>query len=88
MVNPAAPAHTPAAPLTDVARLSFNQATAEHASLPDVIESCARHAVPRISIWRHKLAETGVSTTANLLRDAQVGRVKVARDLFCWFPVM
>ena len=78
-MNSAAPAHTPAAPFTDVARLSFNQATAEHASLPDVIESCARHTVPRISIWRHKLAETGVSATANLLRDAQVGVSSICR---------
>ncbi len=76
---PAAPAHAPAAPFTDVLRLSFNQATAEHASLPDVIESCARHTVPRISIWRHKLAETGVSATANLLRDAQVGVSSICR---------
>ena len=78
-MNPAAPAHTPATPFTDVARLSFNQATAEHASLPDVIESCARHAVPRISIWRPKLAETGVTATATLLRDAQVSVSSVCR---------
>ena len=39
-----------AAPLKDAARLSFNQATAERASLSDVIDSCARHGVPGISI--------------------------------------
>ena len=69
----------PAAPFTDVARLSFNQATAERASLPDVIESCARHAIPSISIWRHKLAETGVARTASLLRDAQLGVSSICR---------
>ena len=57
-------------PLADAGRLSFNQATAERASLPDVIDACARHDVPYISIWRHKLAETGVDATARLLRDA------------------
>jgi sugar phosphate isomerase/epimerase len=59
-----------AAPLRDATRLSFNQATAERAALPDVIEACARHAVPGISIWRHKLAETGVDRAARQLRDA------------------
>jgi sugar phosphate isomerase/epimerase len=59
-----------AAPLTDASRLSFNQATAERASLPEVIEACARHEVPYISIWRHKLAETGVGAAARLVRDA------------------
>jgi sugar phosphate isomerase/epimerase len=59
-----------AAPLTDARLLSFNQATAERASLTDVIESCARHGVPAISVWRHKLAETGVEIAARLIRDA------------------
>ena len=58
-----------AAPLGDARRLSFNQATAERASLPEVIEACARHGVPGISIWRHKLAETGVDRAAKQLRD-------------------
>ena len=49
-----------AAPLKDASLLSFNQATAERASLPDVIDACARHGVPGISIWRHKLTETGL----------------------------
>ena len=78
MSQPAA-ARSPADPFTDVARLSFNQATAEHASLPDVIACCARHEVPRISIWRHKLAETGVAITARLLRDAEVGVSSICR---------
>ena len=59
-----------APPLLDAQRLSFNQATAERASLQEVIESCARHGVPGISIWRHKLAEIGVDRAARQLRDA------------------
>jgi sugar phosphate isomerase/epimerase len=59
-----------AAPLPDARLLSFNQATAERASLPDVIEACARHGVPGISIWRHKLAETGLERAAKRVRDA------------------
>ena len=66
------PASSPddAPPLTDALLLSFNQATAERASLPDVIDACARHGVPGISIWRHKLAETGLDRAAKLVRDA------------------
>ena len=59
-----------ARPLADGSRLSFNQATAERESLPAVIDSCARHGVPYISVWRHKLAETGVHAAARMLRDA------------------
>jgi sugar phosphate isomerase/epimerase len=68
-----------AAPLRDAARLSFNQATAERASLPDVIEACARAGVPGISLWRHKLAETGVERAATLLRDAGLWVSSVCR---------
>lgn len=50
--------------------LSFNQATAERASLAQVVDACAREGVPYISIWRHKLADTGVAAAARLVRDA------------------
>jgi len=53
-----------------VARLSLNQITTERASLPDTVEACARHGVPSIALWRHKLAETGVDRAARLVRDA------------------
>jgi sugar phosphate isomerase/epimerase len=67
------------APLADAGRLSFNQATAERATLPEVIESCARHRVPSISIWRHKLTETGVPAATKLLRDAGIGVSSICR---------
>jgi sugar phosphate isomerase/epimerase len=66
-------------PLKDATRLSFNQATAERASLSDVIESCARHGVPGVSIWRHKLAELGVERAAKQLRDARLWVTSVCR---------
>jgi sugar phosphate isomerase/epimerase len=68
-----------AVPLKDATRLCFNQATAERASLSDVIESCARHGVPGISIWRHKLAELGVERAAKQLRDAGLWVSSVCR---------
>ena len=73
-MNRAAPAHTPATPFTDVARLSFNQATAERASLPDVIESCARHAVPRGNGTTHRYGECANPTAPRstwLVADAK-----------------
>ena len=68
-----------AAPLEDARLLSFNQATAERASLPDVIEACPRHGVPGISICRHKLAETGLDRAARLVRDARLRVSSVCR---------
>jgi sugar phosphate isomerase/epimerase len=59
-------------PFTNADRLSFNQATAERASLAEVVDACAREGVRSVSIWRHKLAETGVGTAARLVRDAGV----------------
>ena len=59
-----------AAPLADARQLSFNQATAEHASLREVVDACARHQVPTVAVWRHKLAETGVHFAARMIRDA------------------
>jgi sugar phosphate isomerase/epimerase len=60
-------------------RLSFNQITAERASLKQVVEACARHGVPYLAVWRHKLAEVGVKTAACLLRDAGVRVSSVCR---------
>jgi sugar phosphate isomerase/epimerase len=59
-------------PFTNADRLSFNQATAERASLAEVVDACAREGVRSVSIWRHKLAETGVSAAARLVRDAGI----------------
>jgi sugar phosphate isomerase/epimerase len=70
---------TTVAPLKDVRRLSFNQATAEKASLREVIEGCARQEVPYISMWRHKLAELGVAEAARLVRDAGIRVSSVCR---------
>jgi sugar phosphate isomerase/epimerase len=68
-----------APPLADARLLSFNQATAERASLHDVVESCARHGVPGVSVWRHKLTDTGVHTAARHIRDAGLWVSSVCR---------
>src|SRR5205807_579417 len=65
--------------MNSLGRLSFNQITAERASLKEVVDACARHGVPYVAVWRHKLAEVGVKTAACLLRDAGVRVSSVCR---------
>src|SRR2546429_8354601 len=65
--------------MDSLGRLSFNQITAERASLKEVVDACARHGVPYVAVWRHKLAEVGVKTAACLLRDAGVRVSSVCR---------
>jgi sugar phosphate isomerase/epimerase len=72
-------AHGEAAPLADVSRLSFNQATAERSSLPEVVEACARHGIPWVSLWRHKIRETGLDAAARHVRDAGLRVSSVCR---------
>lgn len=68
-----------AAPLHDVARLSFNQITSDRLPLADVVEACARHGVPYVSVWRHKIAEVGLDAAVRLVRDADVRVSSVCR---------
>ena len=65
--------------MDDLARLSFNQITAERATLKEVVDACARHGVPYVAVWRHRLAEVGVKAAASLLRDAGVRVSSVCR---------
>ena len=37
----------------DPARLSFNQITADHLDLDQVIEACAEAGIGRLAPWRH-----------------------------------
>src|SRR5437660_7614266 len=65
--------------MDSLGRLSFNQITAERASLKEVVDACARHGVPYVAVWRHKLAEVGEKTAVCLLRDAGVRVSSVCR---------
>src|SRR5207237_3438509 len=65
--------------MDSLGRLSFNQITAERASLKDIVDACARHGVPYVAVWRHKLAEVGVKAASCLLRDAGVRVSSVCR---------
>ena len=60
-------------------RLSFNQITAERASLGEVVEACARHGIPSVAVWRHKVAEVGLEKAVRLVRDAGLSVSSVCR---------
>jgi sugar phosphate isomerase/epimerase len=71
-------------PLTDLSRLSLNQATTQRWSLREAVEGCARAGVPWIGLWRDKLAELGVAQAARLVRDAGLRVSSLCRGGF--FP--
>jgi sugar phosphate isomerase/epimerase len=70
---------TVASPLADVSRLSFNQITADRVSLATAVDAAARHGIPLMSVWRHKIAEVGLDTAARLVRDAGIRVSSVCR---------
>jgi sugar phosphate isomerase/epimerase len=79
VLSPSSASVGDATPFMDARLLSFNQATAERASLREVVESCARHEVPYVSLWRHKIAETGLDVAVKLVRDAGLKVSSVCR---------
>ncbi|HEU4329231.1 MAG TPA: sugar phosphate isomerase/epimerase family protein [Roseiflexaceae bacterium] len=66
-------------PLTDLSRLSLNQASTQRWSLREAVEGCARAGIPAISVWRDKLAEAGVTQAVQLVRDAGLHVSSVCR---------
>jgi sugar phosphate isomerase/epimerase len=53
-----------------VRRLSFNQATARHWSLPEMLVGCAAAGIRGVGLWREMLGPRGTARTAALVRDA------------------
>lgn len=51
-------------------RLSLNQATTQRWSVREAVEGCVRSGIPSIGLWREKVAATGLSETARIVRDA------------------
>jgi sugar phosphate isomerase/epimerase len=57
-------------PLTDLSRLSLNQATTKRWTLAEAAEGCARAGIPWIGVWRDRLAEVGAERASRIVRDA------------------
>jgi sugar phosphate isomerase/epimerase len=65
--------------MAEKARLSFNQITLGKWSVPQAVEGCARHGIPSIALWRHKIAETGLAACVRLVQDAGLHVSSVCR---------
>ncbi|RXZ79903.1 sugar phosphate isomerase/epimerase [Paenibacillaceae bacterium] len=59
-----------AEPLTGFERLSLNQITTERWGVKEAADGCARAGLPGIALWRHKVAETGLSASKRIVQDA------------------
>jgi len=68
---------------TDLSRLSLNQITADQLSLRQAVASCVHFGIPAISLWRNKVAETGLHESVNIIRDAGLNVSSLCRG--GWF---
>jgi sugar phosphate isomerase/epimerase len=64
----------------ELARLSFNQITADHLTLEEVVEGCAAAGIGWVAVWRHKLG----SGAADAIRSAGLRVSSLCRGGF--FP--
>ncbi|MGH3877230.1 MAG: sugar phosphate isomerase/epimerase family protein [Actinophytocola sp.] len=63
-------------------RFSFNQATAKHWPLPDVVDGCAAAGVRSVGLWREPVASYGLSRSAALVREAGLSVSSLCRGGF------
>jgi sugar phosphate isomerase/epimerase len=68
--------------MNDLSRLSLNQITIKQWSLAQAIESCARHGLGHIGIWRDKLAEQPIAQTIRQLSDTGIKVSSLCRGGF------
>ncbi len=54
----------------DPSRLSLNQKTTNNWSVRETAEGCVRAGIECIGLWRDRVAETGLSESARIVRDA------------------
>lgn len=66
-------------PLRSLERLSLNQITTDRLSLPEAVEACLRAEVSWMALWRHKIAETGLTESKRLIREAGIRLSSVCR---------
>jgi sugar phosphate isomerase/epimerase len=71
-------------PFADIARLSLNQITTQRWSVREAVDGCVRAGIPFIGLWREKVAETGLSESARIVRDAGLRVSSLCRG--GWFP--
>jgi len=57
-------------PLQTIERLSLNQITTGNWNLREAVDGCARHEIPWIALWRHRVEEIGLAASKRLVQDA------------------
>lgn len=65
--------------MAELKRLSLNQATTQNWSIKEAADGCVRHGISSISLWRHKIHETGLQKSVRLIRDANLHVSSVCR---------
>ncbi len=63
-------------------RFSFNQATAKHWPLEEVVKGCAAAGVRNVGLWREPVAEHGLERSVALVRDAGLSVTSLCRGGF------
>jgi sugar phosphate isomerase/epimerase len=65
-----------------VTRFSFNQATANHWPMDELVAGCAAAGVSKVGLWREQVAAHGLTATAKLVRDAGLAVTSLCRGGF------
>jgi sugar phosphate isomerase/epimerase len=65
-----------------VSRFSFNQATANHWPMADLVAGCVEAGVDKVGLWREQVAEYGLEKTAALAKDAGLAVTSLCRGGF------
>lgn len=69
-----------------MSRFSFNQITAKHWALPDLVEGLVEAGVDKVALWREPVAEHGLARSAALVRAAGLTVTSLCRSGFFQAP--
>jgi hypothetical protein len=62
-------------------QFSINQYTLRQWTIPQLIAGCRAEQIPFVSLWRDKVAETGLQETRKLLDDAGIEVSSLSKTL-------
>jgi len=65
-----------AAALTGLSRLSMNQATVSKLNLTQTLRLCVEQEIPAVGLWRHRVAELGVSAVRGRSAPVRAARLQ------------
>jgi sugar phosphate isomerase/epimerase len=68
--------------VSELDRFSFNQATARHWPLAELVPGCVAAGVPAVGLWREQVAEHGLAAAAKLVREAGLAVSSLCRGGF------